>query len=506
MNLIKILCLQTLSSVENSPPLVPTSSGDQNQNQEMQEPERSQVQPEKLFHSQDPDLLQRSYTAGDRQQHRGYTAGDQLQHSYTAGDQLQHSFAELQQRSQLQPDKLFHSRDPGLMQRSYTAGDQLQHGYNIEQQQQQPQLQHSYTVVGDQLLHSYNESDQLQHSYNADQLQQLSYSSGDPLQQSYAAGDPLQQHRLSLQPGYQFIEDYEHISPRLIHNANMMHHINSVQRTSLLGTASNTAFGRLMCIVSQLVWHKTHQSAMCCMWFCNFVLSDPTVSSVSSGGGGASMTPELQEFLQSSLMLQSSLQSRQQPRPLSAAAAGHRSSLPCAPPPAPPPATTTATSATPTQGPPMSSFQIVKKNSSGSPLKGILVKHKPGSKSMSSLAVASAPPPGPAPLCQVASQSQGRLNRASLHLPLTTCRVSPPRPRDTALDLTDNNNTVDSNNINNNYYNNKSDVACVGETKQHYPGDNSLTESFTWSEIGVQTEVHYEYVHCLLLLLSLSFF
>ena len=211
------------------------------------------------------------------------------------------------------------------------------------------------------------------------------------------------------------------------------------------------------------------------------------------------MTPELQEFLQSSLMLQSSLQSRQQPRPLSAVAAGHRSSLPCAPPPAPPPATIAATSATPTPGPPVSSFQIVKKNSSGSPLKGILVKHKPGSKSMSSLAVASAPPPCPAPLCQVASQSQGRLNRASLHLPLTTCRVSPPR--DTALDLTDHNNTVDSNNINSNYYNNnmKSDVACVGETKQHYPGDNSLTESFTWSEIGVQTEVHYEYVHCLLL-------
>ena len=219
------------------------------------------------------------------------------------------------------------------------------------------------------------------------------------------------------------------------------------------------------------------------------------------------MTPELQEFLQSSLMLQSSLQSRQQPRPLSAVAAGHRSSLPCAPPPAPPPANIAATSATPTPGPPVSSFQIVKKNSSGSPLKGILVKHKPGSKSMSSLAVASAPPPGPAPLCQVASQSQGRLNRASLHLPLTTCRVSPPR--DTALDLTDHNNTVDNNNINNNYYNNnnmKSDVACVGETKQHYPGDNSLTESFTWSEIGVQTEVHYEYVLCLPLLLSLSLF
>ena len=230
------------------------------------------------------------------------------------------------------------------------------------------------------------------------------------------------------------------------------------------------------------------------------------MSSVSSGGGGASMTPELQEFLQSSLMLQSSLQSRQQPRPLSAVAAGHRSSLPCAPPPAPPPATIAATSATPTPGPPVSSFQIVKKNSSGSPLKGILVKHKPGSKSMSSLAVASAPPPGPAPLCQVASQSQGRLNRASLHLPLTTCRVSPPR--DTALDLTDHNNTVDSNSINNNYYNNnmKSDVACVGETKQHYTGDNSLTESFTWSEIGVQTEVHYEYVLCLPLLLSLSLF
>ena len=243
--------------MENSPPLVPTSSRVQNQNQEMQEPERSQLQPEKLFHSQDPDLLQRSYTAGDRQQH----------HGYTAGDQLQHSFAELQQRSQLQPDKLFHSRDPGLMQRSYTAGDQLQRGYNMEQEQQQHELQHSYTV-GDQLQHSYNGANQLQHSYNANQLKQNSYNSGDPLQQGYTAGDPLQQHRFSLQPSYQFIEDYEHISPRLIHNANMMHHINSVQRTSLLGTASNTAYGRLMCIVSQLVWHKTYQSAMWCMTIC----------------------------------------------------------------------------------------------------------------------------------------------------------------------------------------------------------------------------------------------
>ena len=41
--------------------------------------------------------------------------------------------------------------------------------------------------------------------------------------------------RFSIQPSYQFIEDYENISPRLIHNANLMHHLNSLHRTSLLG-------------------------------------------------------------------------------------------------------------------------------------------------------------------------------------------------------------------------------------------------------------------------------
>ena len=41
--------------------------------------------------------------------------------------------------------------------------------------------------------------------------------------------------RLSMQPSYQFIEDYENISPRLIHNANLMHHLNTLHRTSLLG-------------------------------------------------------------------------------------------------------------------------------------------------------------------------------------------------------------------------------------------------------------------------------
>ena len=34
---------------------------------------------------------------------------------------------------------------------------------------------------------------------------------------------------------YQFIEDYENISPRLIHSANIMHYENTLARTSLLG-------------------------------------------------------------------------------------------------------------------------------------------------------------------------------------------------------------------------------------------------------------------------------
>ena len=35
--------------------------------------------------------------------------------------------------------------------------------------------------------------------------------------------------------GYQFIEDYENISPRLIQTANVMHYNNSIARTSLIG-------------------------------------------------------------------------------------------------------------------------------------------------------------------------------------------------------------------------------------------------------------------------------
>merc|ERR1711923_383887 len=96
-------------------------------------------------------------------------------------------------------------------------------------------------------------------------IMQTSFNNIATAQETRCSMVTLQQHRFSLQPSYQFIEDYEHISPRLIHNANMMHHINSVQRTSLLGTSSNTAYGRLMCIVSQLVWHKIYQSVMWCV-------------------------------------------------------------------------------------------------------------------------------------------------------------------------------------------------------------------------------------------------
>ena len=35
--------------------------------------------------------------------------------------------------------------------------------------------------------------------------------------------------------GYQFIEDFEKISPRLIQTANLMHYNNSAMRTSLIG-------------------------------------------------------------------------------------------------------------------------------------------------------------------------------------------------------------------------------------------------------------------------------
>ena len=63
------------------------------------------------------------------------------------------------------------------------------------------------------------------HSYQQD----YPYSQADS-----ASTSSLATNRFTLH-SYQFIEDYENISPRLIHSANRMHYENTLGRTSLLG-------------------------------------------------------------------------------------------------------------------------------------------------------------------------------------------------------------------------------------------------------------------------------
>ena len=56
-----------------------------------------------------------------------------------------------------------------------------------------------------------------------------SYSQADSSSTTSSANNRFTVH------SYQFIEDYENISPRLIHSANLMHYGNTLARTSLLG-------------------------------------------------------------------------------------------------------------------------------------------------------------------------------------------------------------------------------------------------------------------------------
>ena len=63
------------------------------------------------------------------------------------------------------------------------------------------------------------------HSYQPD----YPYSQADS-----ASTSSLATNRFTLH-SYQFIEDYENISPRLINSANRMHYENTLGRTSLLG-------------------------------------------------------------------------------------------------------------------------------------------------------------------------------------------------------------------------------------------------------------------------------
>ena len=108
-----------------------------------------------------------------------------------------------------------------------------------------------------------------------------------------------------------------------------------------------------------------------------------------------------------------------------------------------------------------------------SPLKGILVKNK-NSKSLTSLATRTEET-GPQP---------SKLNRASLHLPLSSHKVSPclsPQPPSKPPEekIT---------------YNLYRDMKEIPPILYLTDGQTSAQESFTLSEVATQTEIHYRSV------------
>lgn len=112
---------------------------------------------------------------------------------------------DLLERSNLQPDKLF------LSSRQFTSSSE-------ESESEFSQYSPHTTAVD-----------------TAGPNNALQYPAVPVLKYPAVLDNTLQHQRMSLQPTYQFIEDHENISPRLIQNANIMHHLNSLQRTSLLG-------------------------------------------------------------------------------------------------------------------------------------------------------------------------------------------------------------------------------------------------------------------------------
>ena len=126
------------------------------------------------------------------------------------------------------------------------------------------------------------------------------------------------------------------------------------------------------------------------------------------------------------------------------------------------------------------------------PLKGILVKHK-NSKSLSSLVTKTEEEPAGSVVKDYQEYQEyqgpqhGRLNRASLHLPLSSHKVSPclalPAPvRPPEEQIT---------------YNLYKDMTEVSGLLTD--GQASGPESFTLSEVATQTEIHYRYELSLLL-------
>ena len=77
--------------------------------------------------------------------------------------------------------------------------------------------------------------------------------------------------------------------------------------------------------------------------------------------------------------------------------------------------------------------------------------------------------------------------RASLHLPLTTCAVSPMFP-DPETDPQ----TLENTEVNKITEARLPSGTVSDSTKMLMSDTHSFTGSFTWSDIGVQTEVHYE--------------
>ena len=132
------------------------------------------------------------------------------------------------ERSNLEPDKLFlsqarpHPPHPDMTQSLHSQDPRLQSLHSMQYTMPPPEMTQS--------LHA-----QVSRENN---LQNIP-GAGENMQYGLSAADQLSHlqmlQRFSMQPSYQFIEDYENISPRLIHNANLMHHLNSLHRTSLLG-------------------------------------------------------------------------------------------------------------------------------------------------------------------------------------------------------------------------------------------------------------------------------
>ena len=148
------------------------------------------------------------------------------------------------ERSNLHPDKLFHSSRHFALPSSESSSQ-----YSPTPDTSQPAqllMQENYCSIRPDLLQNNYAavSDKLQQQY---QLQQQ-------LQKQQ-----LQQQRLSLQPAYQFIEDYENISPRLIQAANLMHHLNTLHRTSLLGNFTKQTLFWTVLFLFQIQVYYQHQ-------------------------------------------------------------------------------------------------------------------------------------------------------------------------------------------------------------------------------------------------------